>query len=312
MTKVIVFGGSGFIGRYIVKELAASGYLIKIFSRKKTEAEALKVCGDVGQIVPVSANVLDERAIEKHIAGMDVVINLVGLLAEEGTQKFDSVHNIAAKNIAYHAHQVEAKQLIHFSALGVENTSRYNDTKRNGESSVLANFPEAVIIRPSVVFGHEDSFFNMFGKISCLSPVLPLIGGGNVIMQPVYVGDVAQFVKYIVDNKIGKRVFSLVGPKKYSFKELIKFILATTNRKRILLNVNFSVAKAISYFLEMKLVSMFLKPITGTSKSVLTRDQVELLKYDNISDSNDLEVAGIEPKTIEEIVPQYLDKYRKH
>ncbi len=311
MAKIVIFGGSGFIGSSIVKTLAQDGHIIKIVSRDKAKSSALKVFGDVGQIVCVSGSVTSDETIEKHTLGMDIVINLVGILYETHSKQFDSVHTNASMKIARYSTQAKVKQLIHFSALGIETQSKYNSSKLAGENKVTEEFPNATILRPSVVFGHNDSFFNKFGRLAMLLPFLPLVGGGKSLMQPVYVGDIANFVQYIINNKIVKKQYELAGPKRYSFKELMLFVIKTTNRKCFLLNIPFSMAKFISWFLEFSLVSLLLKPITGSIAPILTRDQVDLLKHNNISNQKDLELIGKTPTKIEEIVPDYLTKYQK-
>ncbi|MBQ4874785.1 MAG: complex I NDUFA9 subunit family protein [Rickettsiaceae bacterium H1] len=310
MKKILIFGGSGFIGRYIVKELAEDSHIIKIISR--SQAKELKVCGEVGQITCVNGNVSDEELVEKHTLGMDIVINLVGILYESYSKEFNFIHNIAAKNIAKYAKTAKVKQLIHFSALGIENQSQYNESKLNGENIIKKEFPDAVIIRPSVVFGEEDNFFNKFARFATISPFLPIIGGGKGLMQPVFVGDVARFIRNIVTKKITKQTYELAGPKKYSFKELMEFIIKTIERKRRLVNIKFSIAKFTAWFLEFRLISLLLKPMNGSNSPILTRDQVDLLRYDNVSNKDSLQSAGIIPKTIEEVVTQYLQRYKKH
>ncbi len=307
MKKIIVFGGSGFIGRYIVKNLAENGHIIKIFSRNQAKSLELKVCSNVGQISCISGSVLDTELVKKHLMGMDIAINLVGLLHEGKVCNFDSVHSVAAENIAKYAKDAEVKQLIHFSALGVGNGSKYNASKRRGEALVKGAFTDAIIVRPSVVFGEEDRFFNKFARLARFLPCLPIVGEGKAIMQPVYVVDVAEFVSNIVEQNVTRGIFELVGPKRYSFKELMQFVLKSTGRKRFLLNLSFSLAKILAWKLELRFISFLLKPLTGDTEPMLTRDQVELLKYDNISDNNALEMFCIEAKSIEEIVPMYLN-----
>ena len=311
MAKILIFGGNGFVGRYIIKELAASNHIIKIFSRNQATVNELKVCGDVGQIVSVIGSVLNEQLIKKHTLGMDIVINLVGLLYENCSQEFDLVHNIAAQNIAKYAKMAQVEQLIHFSALGIENNPKYNKSKLKGENAVKAEFPNSVIIRPSIIFGEEDSFFNKFARIASFFPFLPLIGDGKSIMQPVYVNDIAHLVHKVIEKKIVSITYEVAGPKRYSFKELMEFILSNINRERIILKIPFSIAKVIAWIIEFRIVSLLLKPVTGSSAPILTQDQVDLLRYDNVSDNRTLESMGITPQTIEEIVPHYLQKYRK-
>ena len=311
MAKIIIFGGSGFIGQYVVKKLAADNHIIKIFARDSTKASELKVCGNVGQIVCVTGNVLNDKLLEKHLEGMDVAINLVGILYEKRPNEFNLIHNIAAQKIAKYAQAANVKQFIHLSALGIEQPSKYNDSKLAGENAIKKEFLEVNIIRPSVVFGEEDDFFNKFAKLAQFLPFLPMIDGGKSLFQPVFVGDVAQCIYTIISQRMYNNTFHLVGTKQYSFKELMQFIMKTINRKRFLLSMPSCIAKFMAFFLEWKILCLLLKPITGNMAPILTRDQVQLLKYNNTIDSIDLENIGITPRTIEDIVPKYLQRYQK-
>ncbi len=312
MAKIIIFGGSGFIGSYIVKKLAVDGHIIKIFARDIARANELKVCGEVGQIVCVSGDILNDQVLETHLQGMDIAINLVGILHESTPNAFNLIHHIAAQKIAKHAKSANVGQLIHFSALGIENPSKYNESKLAGEEAVKKEFPEANIIRPSVIFGEEDDFFNKFARIATFLPFLPLINGGNTLLQPVFVGDVADCVHIIIEKEMHCNIFHLVGVKSYSLKDLMKFILKTINRKCWLISLPSCIAKFVAFFLEWKVVCYLLKPITGTINPLLTRDQVQLLQYNNTSNNKDLQDIGIRAKAIEEIVPRYLERYKRH
>ncbi len=295
---ITIFGGNGFIGSYIVKELAKTGAKIKIISRYPEENNQLKVCGAVGQITFIRGDVTSFEDIERNIQGSDYVINLVGILFEHGNQKFKSLHVEAAKNIALSCSNNHVKRLIHFSALGIDKnrSSKYAVTKLKGEKEVLKVFPSTIVIRPSVVFGVEDNFINMFMRLARFSPILPLIGGGNVKFQPVYVADVAKAVKecMIREGVVGK-VFELGGPKTYTLKEVYQLILKLINKQRMLINLPFSIAKIQAFFLEF------------LPNPLLTRDQIELLKTDNILlGKNGLEELGISPASMEAILPGFI------
>jgi NADH dehydrogenase len=224
MTKIIsIFGGSGFMGSYIVKLLAESGMLIKIICRDLRHAMRLKPCGAVGQIVPVAADVMNSEEVRRHVQDAYAVINLVGIMHELDNQSFVEVHAKAAENIAKCAKQSGAKKLIHFSALGIDSNSSslYARSKIAGEKAVLSAFPEVTIVKPSLIFGEEDKFFNLFARLVSFLPVLPLVRGGKTLFQPIYVLDVARFVSASIfaDNMQGK-IYELGGDKIYSFMQI--------------------------------------------------------------------------------------------
>ena len=316
MTKrIIIFGGTGFIGKHIVKRLAAIGYLIKIFTRNQENAASLKLCGNLGQISVFNGDFFDETSLLESMAECDVVINLIGILYETRKYSFHITHVEIAKRIARAAKIQNVPMLIHFSAMGIENSklSKYAQSKVEGEKAVNSAFPEAIIIKPSIVFGKEDNFFNKFARLATILPFLPLIGNGAKKFQPVCVTDIAELVCRIISlNKQDKRVYNVGGPKVYSFKSLLKFILNVTNRRCLLVNMSFPVAKLIAFFLESKIISMLLKPITGDTNPILTRDQVIIMMNSSIEKSNDLEAIKIRPLSIENIVPEYLKIYKKY
>ena len=300
---VTVVGGSGFIGRYIVHDLAQRGWRVRVAVRNTDRALFLRPMGGVGQIVPIFCNIRDDASVAASVAGSDMVINLVGLLYERGRQTFAAAHSEGAPRVARLAKEAGVGRMIHVSAVGALRTSpsKYAKTKAEAEEGVLAAFPEATILRPSIVFGPEDGFFNLFARLSRYAPALPLIGGGRTRFQPVYVGDVAAAVMACLDDpKTEGQTFELGGPKVYSFKELMALILKETRRKRALISVPWSIAK-----LQGSVLSMMPKPL-------LTRDQVVLLQSDNVvaEDAKTLADLGIEATPVETIVPTYLDKYR--
>lgn len=296
---ITIFGGSGFIGSHIVKILAGSGAKIKIVSRRPEENSQLKVCGSVGQIAFIKGDIKSFKDIEKNIEGSTYVINLVGILFESGKQKFSKLHLEAAKNIALSCSNNNVKRLIHFSALGVNKnyTSKYALTKLEGEKTVLQTFANSVIIRPSVVFGREDNFINMFAKLASIFPVIPLIGGGKTRFQPVYVADVAEAVGIclVKDNICGK-IFELGGSKVYTLRDIYELIFKLTRKRKIMLSIPFVLAKVIAFFL-----SLLPQPL-------LTCDQVELLKTDNVllKNKNGLEELGLTPSSMESVISEYI------
>lgn len=313
--QVVIFGGSGFLGKYIVKHLADLGYSVKIFSRNQEKAKQLKLCGHPGQIVIVGGYILDESVISQHIKGCDVVVNLIGILNESKTQNFHTAHVDIAEKIAKVAKANAVSLMIHFSAMEVEgnHSSKYAQSKLLGDNAVISAFPEAVIIRPSLVFGEEDSFFNKFAKLASISPFLPLINNGKMKFQPVYVDDLAKFVCYVIKLKShNQKLYHIGGPKVYSIKNLLKLIITVTNRKCLLINIPLPIAKFIALICEFKLISILLKPITGNAEPLITKDQVKFLCNGGSSEqSHDLEKAKIRATPIESIIPKYLKIYKK-
>lgn len=302
---VTVFGGSGFIGRYVVKRLAQQGWTVRVAVRRPSAAAFLKTLGDVGQITPMRAPLQDEKAIKAAVAGADGVINLVGLLYQKGRQRFDAVHHLGARKIAEAAAEAGVARLVQMSAIGADPVSPadYARTKAAGEEAVRKAFPGAAVVRPSIVFGPEDGFFNLFASLARISPVLPLIGGGKTRFQPVYVGDVADaVVKCLTDPDCAGKTYELGGPQVYSFKQLLELLLREIGRRRLLVPLPFWVASLEATFLELAPVPL------------LTRDQVRLLRRDNLVAPDALTLAdlGIQPTAVEVILPTYLDRYRPH
>jgi uncharacterized protein YbjT (DUF2867 family) len=302
--RVAVIGASGFIGRYVVKRLAARGAVIAAVVRNVEAALFLQPMGDVGQIARFGADVLDETRLAVAIAGADAVVNLVGILHESGRQRFDSIHRDGAARLATLARAAGVKHFVHISAIGADPASpaAYARSKAEGEHRVRAAFPEAVILRPSVVFGPEDDFFNRFAALTQLLPALPLIGGGTTRFQPVYVGDVADAVMAAIDDPAAAgRTYELGGPRIYTFKALMELVLAETRRKRILLPLPWGLASLQAAFLEW------------LPTPPLTRDQVKLLRHDNVvaPGALTLENLGIDATAVEAVVPSYLDRYRR-
>ncbi len=302
--RITVFGGSGFIGRHVVTRLAAQGWVIRVAVRDPVGAAFLKPMGNVGQIVPMRADLTDPAAIEAAVSGVQAVVNLVGILYERGRQRFGPVHGAAPARLAEIAAKAGVERFVHVSAIGADprSASAYARSKAAGESGVRAAFPAATILRPSIVFGPEDSFFNRFGMMAKLLPALPLIGGGRTRFQPVYVGDVAAAVVRALDDPACRgATFELGGPQIYTFKELMQLLLATIGRKRLLVSLPFGLAQLQAAFLEWL-------PVPP-----LTRDQVRMLKYDNVVSpgAKGLGDLGITATPVEAILPSYLDVYRR-
>ena len=301
---VTVFGGSGFVGRHVVQRLAAAGARVCVAVRYPGQAAFLQPMGDVGQIVPMQASVGHEASVRAAVAGADAVVNLVGILYEKGRRTFDAVHRKAAGIVAAAAKDAGAAAFVHMSALGAspESRARYATSKAAGEEAVRAAFPEAVIFRPSVVFGPQDGFFNLFASLARISPVLPVIGGGGgTKFQPVYVGDVAEAImKALADRSCAGQTYELGGPAVYSFREVLELILRETGRRRLLVPLPFWLASLEATFLQLM------------PNPLLTRDQVKLLKEDNVVTGAlpGLAELGIEPTGVEAIIPAYLDRYR--
>jgi len=314
-TLITVFGGSGFLGRHVVRALAKRQYRIRVAVRRPDLAGYLQPLGRVGQIHAVQANVRNRPSVAAAVRGSDVVINLVGILFESGRQRFDAVQSFGAESVALAAAAHDAR-MIHISAIGADEDSSaaYARAKRHGEELVLAATPEATIFRPSILFGPNDDFFNRFAGIARLSPFLPLVGGGHTRFQPVFAGDVAEAIAKAVDGTARPgSIYELGGPDVFTFRELMEFTLATIERRRLLLPLPFGVAKLQAAVFE--LVSRL--PLRILSKPLLTRDQVELLRYDNVvsdaarRDGLTLEGLGITPQSIAAIVPTYLWRFRK-
>ena len=306
-TLVTVFGGSGFVGRNVVRALAKRDYRIRVAVRRPELAGYLQPMGRVGQIHTVQANIRHQGSVEAAIRDAHVVVNLVGVLAESGAQTFEAVQAEGAATIATAAAAAGA-QMVHVSAIGADEKSEsaYARSKAAGEKAVLAAVPSATIMRPSVVFGPEDQFTNRFAALARISPFLPLIGGGATKMQPVYVGDVANAVADAVDGRAkAGAVYELGGPEILSMREIMTAILEITDRDRMLVSLPFGLAKLQSYFLQFA---------PGALK--LTPDQVELLRHDNVvsqaaKDAGlTLEGLGITPDSLEAIAPQYLWRFR--
>jgi uncharacterized protein YbjT (DUF2867 family) len=297
-----VFGGSGFIGRYVVKRLAARGFVVRVAVRDPEAALFLKPMGAVGQIVPLYASVMDEATVHRATAGAEIIVNLVGALTESRAASFHAVHTEGAERIARIAAATGVRRLIQISAIGADpdSPSRYGATKGKAEQAVMAAYPAATILRPSIVFGAEDKFFNRFAALARIAPFMPVISGATK-MQPVFVGDVADAVMAALatDTSMGK-VFEIGGPRVWTFREILAFILRQTRRDKRLVNIPMWIAR---------IQAAVLQYVPGQP---LTPDQLVMLSKDNVVSPGALGLAdlGITPTPAELVVPSYLKRYQ--
>jgi NADH dehydrogenase len=299
-----ILGGGGFIGRHLVRRLARDGVVIRVPSRRPSRLGFLRTAGTVGQIVPELVDIFNDGELTDSIRGADVVVNLVGILAPSGRSTFARAHAELPARIARIAAATGVKQLVHVSALGAsaESPAAYARSKAAGEAALRAGFPAATILRPSIVFGPEDQFFNRFAAMTRISPALPLIGGGLTRFQPVYVGDVADAIVAALRLPGAAGLdYELGGPAVYSFRELMEMLLSVIGSKRLLVPLPWALASVQAAVLER---------VPGKP---LTRDQVELLKQDNVVSGlkPGLAELGIRPTAVEVILPTYLDRFRK-
>jgi uncharacterized protein YbjT (DUF2867 family) len=299
-----IFGGTGFIGRHALKKLAGSQMVIRVATRSTANAAGLRTGGVVGQVVPMLVDPYDDRLLAAAIDGADIVINLVGTLTGRGKSSFQRVHADLPGRIGEAATRAGVQRVVHVSSIGADPNakSRYAASKGEGEAVLRHAFAGATILRPSIVFGAQDKFFNRFATLASFSPVLPLIGGGKTRFQPVWVGDVAQAIaNAIADDSTRGRTFELGGPSVHSFEELMQLMLKTIRHERTLLPIPFGIAE---------LAAKWTGWLPGAP---LTADQVEQLRHDNVVQSGaaTLKDLGIEATSMEQILPTYLDRYRK-
>ena len=310
MSKLVtIFGGSGFVGRYIALRMAKQGWRVRVAVRRPNEAMFVKPYGTVGQVEPVFCNIRDDDSVRAVTQGADAVVNCVGILNEHGRNSFAAVQHEGAARIARIARELGVARLVHMSAIGAnaDSDSAYAKTKALGEQATLENFPGATILRPSVIFGSEDQFFNKFAKMSGLGPVLALVGG-DTRFQPVYVDDVAKAAEMAVLGKADAGVYELGGPDVQTLRELILQMLDVIQRKRLVINLPFWVGSIIGTVFDI------LQTITGGlfANSILTRDQVRNLRNDNVvsADAKGFADLGVEPVATEAVLPDYLWVYR--
>lgn len=307
---VTVFGGSGFVGSQVVRALAKSGYRVRVAVRQPNLAYRMRMLGDVGQIEVIQANVRNAPSVARALEGAEAAVNLVGVLWESGRQQFQSLHAMGAKTVAEQAAAAGVKRLVQVSAIGADADSdaKYARTKAEGETAVRAAFPTATIVRPSIVFGQDDKFFNKFGQMAASAPALPLVGGGATKFQPVFVGDVAAAIAKIIATPGAQgQTFELGGPTVYTFKELLELVLTETGRARVLAPLPWPIASLVGKLGDIQASLLPLAP-------PLTTDQVALLKAgDNVvaPGAKGLADLGVIPTAVEAVVPSYLYRYRK-
>ena len=305
---VTVFGGSGFIGRYVVQALAKRGFRIRVAVRRPDLAGHVQPLGMVGQIKPIQANLRYRWSVDRAVEGVDAVVNLVGILAEGGRQTFDAVQAFGPRAIGEASRAVGISNVVHVSAIGADQPSTigYLRSKAEGEAGIQETVPSGVIIRPSIVFGPEDNFFNRFAAMARMSPALPLIGGGNTRFQPVFAGDVAEAIARAVDGKArAGTIYELGGPEVLTFRQCMERMLDVTKRKRLLAPVPWFAAR---------IMGRVGQHLPGAP---ITLDQVRMLQFDNVvsteaeRDKRTLEGLGITPTALEIVLPTYLTRFRE-
>lgn len=298
-----IFGGTGFVGRQVVQKLATHGFLVKVLTRAPESAYALKTSGSVGQIVPLAINYNDEHSLVNAIKNSYVVVNCIGILDEKNKKDFEKIHTDLPKAIALACQKEKVSRFIHLSALGIEKShSKYAQSKHAGEKEIFKAFKTATILRPGIIFGKDDNFFNKFAELGRYLPALPLIGGGKTRFQPVYIGDVAEAVMAAINKPssvVQGKIFELGGPDIVTFREVYEKLFTHTQRRRSFIRIPFIGAKIIALFLEL------------LPKPPLTRDQVESLKTDNVTANNALTLSdlGIHAHAMDTILPAYLERF---
>ena len=305
---VTVFGGSGFLGMQVTRALAKRGYRVRVACRRTNLAYRAPLMGEVGQIQVMQANVRMPASIDRALEGADAVVNLVGVLFEQGRQGFQSLHAQGARNVAEAARAHGIRTFVQVSALGADaqSKSKYARTKAEGEAAARAAVPTATVVRPSIVFGQDDAFFNRFGALAAQAPVLPLPGGGQTRFQPVFVNDVAAAIAACVTDPANQaKTYELGGPAVFSFRELMQLVLVQTQRDRLLVPLPWPLAKAIGVAGDLMSILPMAPPLTA--------DQVELLTHDNVVSGTlpGLEELGVAATAVEAVVPTYLYRYRK-
>jgi len=303
--QIAVFGAGGFLGRHLIRELTKLDYRVKIATRNPFLKGYLRPLGNPGQIELIKTNIFNVEDVKQVLKNCDYAINLVGILYETRKQKFIQIHSHFPYLLSNLCNEIGIKNLIHVSALGVKekHSSQYIQSKFQGEKNIQNFFKSSVILRPSLIFGPEDKFFNTFASYARIFPALPLIGGGKTKFAPIYCADVGKaIVKALELKNTEPKIYELGGPENYSFRELIEILLAEIKKKRFLVNIPFNIAKFQSYFLQM------------LPNPILTMDQVELLKYDNIisGEHPTLKDLGIQGKTIHSILPKYIYRFRTY
>ncbi len=310
MSKLVtIYGGSGFVGRYVAQRMAQQGWRVRVAVRRPNEAIFVRPYGVVGQVEPVLCNIRDDQSVAAAMHGADAVVNCVGILNQSGKNKFETVQAEGAERVARIAAEQGVERMVQVSAIGAdaESDSAYSRTKAEGEAGVLAHMPDAVILRPSVIFGPEDQFFNRFAGMTRLGPVL-LIAGGDSLFQPVYVDDIAAAAEKAVLGEAEPGIYELGGPEVKSLRELLQQMLQVIHRRRAIVNMPFWIARIMAFGFDMlQAISFGL-----ISNGILTRDQLKNLARDNVvSDGvKGFEDLGITPMAMTSILPEYLWRFR--
>ncbi|WP_295317410.1 complex I NDUFA9 subunit family protein [Roseobacter sp.] len=310
MSKLVtIYGGSGFVGRYIARRMAKAGWRVRVAVRRPNEAIFVKPYGVVGQVEPVLCNVRDDASVAQVMQGADAVVNCVGILAESGKNSFDAVQAEGAARIARLAAEAGITQMVQISAIGADENSEsdYARTKAEGEAAVLNHMPDAVILRPSVVFGPEDEFFNRFAGMTRMSPFLPVVGA-DTKFQPVYVDDVAQAAERALTRNAAPGIYELGGPEAKTFRDLMQQMLEIIHRRRLIVNVPFFAARIMAWGFDLlQTLSLGLIP-----NKMITGDQVRNLANDNVvsGDQKSFVDLGITPTDMGSVLPEYLWRFR--
>ncbi|MCL3881722.1 complex I NDUFA9 subunit family protein [Marivita sp. GX14005] len=309
MSKLVtIFGGSGFVGRYIARRMAKDGWRVRVAVRRPNEALFVRPYGVVGQVEPIFSNIRDDDSVRAAMLGADAVVNCVGLLAESGKNTFDSIQVDGAERVARIASELGIERMVHVSAIGADadGKSDYQRTKSLGEQAVRDHMPDAVILRPSIVFGPEDEFFNRFAGMTRFGPVLPVVGA-NTKFQPVYVDDVAKAAQMAVNGKAAPGIYELGGPEIQTFRELMHEMLDVIRRRRLVMNIPFPIASVMGAGFDLLNKISF-----GLIPGAITRDQVKNLRNDNVVSGRCKTLAdlGITPTALETVLPEYLWRFR--
>ncbi len=300
---IAIFGAGGFVGKHLMRQITKLDYRVKVATRKPYLKGYLKPLGNPGQIELIKTNIFNIENVKTVLNNCDYAINLIGILYETRKQKFSQIHSEFPYLLSNLCNEMGIKKLVHVSALGIKDRhiSKYMQSKLQGEKNIQETFGSSVILRPSVIFGPEDKFFNTFASIAQFSPAIPLIGDGKTKFAPIYVGDVAKAITKSLELKNSEtKIYELGGPENYSFRELMEILMSEIKKKRLLLNIPFNIAKFQSYFLQL------------LPKPLLTPDQVDLLKYNNIVSGNypELSDLGITGTSIKTILPKYIYRFR--
>jgi len=309
MSKLVtIYGGSGFLGRDIVQHLAQAGWRVRVAVRRPNEAMQIKTCGAVGQVEIVQCNIRDDASVQAVMQSADVVVNCVGTFDRKGRNNFDAVQHEGAERIARVAAVQGIKRMVHISAIGADAAagSEYLSSKALGETAVLAAFPKAVILRPSVIFGADDQFFNRFAGMARFGPVLPLVGA-ETKFQPVWVDDVAKAAAMAVEGTAKAGIYELGGPDVHTLRDWVQQMLVVIHRRRLTLNIPFGIAGMMGWMIELaNTLSLGMVP------KLLTRDQVKMLKVDNVVSDRARGFAdlGITPTSAGAVIPGYLWRFR--